>query len=159
MLTDDNEEVVRQFYVDIFVKGNLHALPEYVVPSCVLFMQGRAPGYRPGLASMQANIAGFLMALPVVELTVEDVIGQGDKLVMRWVMRVRHQAEYAGIPASGRIATVAGLDLFRLTNRKIVEQWTYVDHEGLLNHLNHLHQVYNAGVRAPGEQVDDVPPT
>ena len=159
MLTDDNEAVARQFYLDIFVKGNLQALPNYVAPSYVLFMQGRPPGYEPGLTVIQANIARFLAALPVMELNVEDVIGQGDRLVVRWVMRVRHKATYWGIPASGMIATIRGLDVFRLVERKIVEQWTYVDHEGFLADLKDLNQVPHARQQPPGEQIDDLPPT
>jgi predicted ester cyclase len=158
MLTDDNEAVARQFYLDIFVKGNLQALPNYVAPSCALFMQGRPPGYAPGLTRMQASIASFLAVLPVAELNVEDVIGQGDRLVVRWAMRVRHMATYYGIPASGMIATIRGLDLFRLVERKIVEQWTYVDHEGLLDDLNRLGQFRQARRQPPGEQIDDSSP-
>lgn len=159
MLTDDNEAVARRFYFDIFVKGNLQALPNFVAPSCVLFMQGRPPGYAPGLAVMQANIASFLDALPVLELTVEDVIGQGDRVVVRWVMRVCHKTAYWGIPASDMIATVRGLDVFRFVERKIVEHWTYVDHEGLLDDLNHLCQWKRAVQQRRGEQINGVPPT
>jgi len=145
--------VARQFYLDIFVKGNLQALPNYVAPSCMIFMLGRPPGYAPGLSVI---IARFLAALPVMELNVEDVIGQGDRLVVRWVMRVRHRATYWDIPASGMIATIRGLDVFRLVERKIVAQWTYVDHEGLLDDLNCQRQ--HARQQPPDEQIDDLPP-
>jgi predicted ester cyclase len=159
MLTDDNEAVIRQFYLDIFVKGNLQALANYVAPTCVLFMQGRRPGYAPGLTVIQANIASFLAAFSVAEHRVEDVIGQGDKLVVRWVMRVCHMAAYCDIAASGMSATIGGLDVFRLTEGRIVEQWTYVDHEGLLADLQHLSQLPHGRQQSPGESIDDLPPT
>jgi predicted ester cyclase len=53
-------------------------------------------------------------------------------------MRVRHATDYEGIPATGRVARLTGVDIFRLTDRKIVEQWAYVGHESLLAQLKHF---------------------
>jgi predicted ester cyclase len=133
--------MIRQYYADIFAHGNLNALELYVAPSCIIEMQGSAPGHAPGLALLKERLARFWVALPVVEHTILDLISQDDKVVTRWAMRVRHASNYEGIPATGRVASLTGVDIFRLADQKIVKQWTDVGHESFLKQLKHTNQI------------------
>jgi predicted ester cyclase len=104
-------------------------------------MQGGAPGHAPGLAVLKERLTSFLAGLLVVEHTILDLISQDDKVVARWAMRVRHASNYEGIPATGRVASLTGVDIFRLADQKIVKQWTDVGHESFLKQLKHTNQI------------------
>jgi predicted ester cyclase len=42
-----------------------------------------------------------------------------------------HQGEIMGIPATGKQISFGGINLFRLENGKVVEDWVYVDLESI----------------------------
>ncbi len=49
--------------------------------------------------------------------------------------RVKHTGEFAGIPPTGKELTVAGIDIYRIVDGKIVEQWYEMDLTGMLQQL------------------------
>jgi predicted ester cyclase len=59
--------------------------------------------------------------------TIEDMIAEGDKVVVRVSARGTHSGELFGIPASGRELTTTGVAILRIENGKIVEHWSEVD--------------------------------
>ncbi len=63
--------------------------------------------------------------------TVEDVITEGDRVVVRWTNAGTHIGEFAGVPATGRTFTIAGIDIYRVED-KLVEHWHVVDQLAML---------------------------
>jgi len=55
--------------------------------------------------------------------------------VTRWTAHATHKGELAGIPATGKLATVTGMGVDRILNGKIVESWGLFDQFGMLQQL------------------------
>jgi predicted ester cyclase len=73
-------------------------------------------------------------------LTAEDLIIDGDKVVLRFNLRGTHQGEFMGIPATGRQINVPGIIIYRLATdknnaTKIVEHWMQIDSAALMQQL------------------------
>lgn len=66
-------------------------------------------------------------AFPDMQVTTDDIIAEGDKVVIRWTVTGTHQAELMGIPASGRQVTWSGFTIYRFADGKIVESWWAYD--------------------------------
>ena len=68
--------------------------------------------------------------------TVEDMIGEGDKVLNRWRLEATHSGEFRGIPATGKRITVTGMGLFRFNeDGKVVESWDSMDQLGMMRLL------------------------
>ena len=64
--------------------------------------------------------------------TVNDMVAEGDKVVVRYTVQATHKGTFAGIPATGKRVTLKGSDIFKIEGRKIVEWWEYPDILGAL---------------------------
>ncbi len=51
------------------------------------------------------------------------------------IYRAKHIGEFAGIPATGKEVTLTGIDIYRIVDGKIVEQWFEADFTGTLQQL------------------------
>jgi predicted ester cyclase len=71
---------------------------------------------------------------------VEDLITERDRIVVRWTNRGTHVGEFAGIPATGRAFTIAGIDIYRVADEQLCEHWHVIDQLGMLAQLGLLPQ-------------------
>ena len=74
-------------------------------------------------------------AFPDWHTTIEDLIAEGDKVVVRMMQRGTHQGTFFGLAATGKQVTVAGIAIFRLRNGQIVEEWLITDQLGAMQQL------------------------
>jgi steroid delta-isomerase-like uncharacterized protein len=70
--------------------------------------------------------------------TVEDVITEGDRVVVRWTNAGTHVGEFAGVPATGGTFTISGIDIYRVEGNLLAEHWHVVDQLSMLGQLGLL---------------------
>jgi len=77
----------------------------------------------------------YLSAFPDIHVTIEELIAEGDKVVLRTVYRGTHQGELMGIPATGKPVNVAGIEIVRVEGNTLAERWATIDQLGMLQQL------------------------
>ena len=77
-------------------------------------------------------------AFPDIHFTIEDQVAEGDRVVTRWTARATHKGAFQGIPPTGKQINLAGIDIDRIVNGKVVECWPVADELGLLQQLGAL---------------------
>ncbi|SHI05187.1 ester cyclase [Streptomyces sp. 3214.6] len=71
--------------------------------------------------------------------SIEDQIGQGDRVCNRWTWRGTHKGDFMGLPATGKQVTMTGTTVFRCReDGKLVEGWWQYDRLGLMGQLGAL---------------------
>jgi len=77
------------------------------------------------------NIAGLfravLAALPDLKNTEQDVIAEGDTVVIRSIVEATHKGNLLGFPATNRRVRWDAIDWYRVLDGKIVEEWASED--------------------------------
>jgi steroid delta-isomerase-like uncharacterized protein len=73
-------------------------------------------------------VSSFLKGFPDINISVEDVIGEGDQVVSRYTIRGTHQGatEEFG-PPTGRQFELEGITIHRFEDGKKVEEWERCD--------------------------------
>lgn len=104
-----------------------------------------APDFRrhdPGLPFEVVGPAGvkrladvLLPGIPDMTLPIEDVVAEGEKVLVRLRVKGTHGGELMGIPATARPIDIAVMDLFVIRDGKLVEHWALLDNLGLLRQL------------------------
>ena len=81
------------------------------------------------------NFKQYSDAFEGAHITVKDQIAEGDAVATRWEGRGRHTGELMGVPPTGKEVVVEGLNLTRLRDGKIVEEWSNWDTLGMLQQV------------------------
>jgi len=133
-LAPNSAAVLLRYVDEVWNKGNLAAADAVV-----------APGYRhhdPAFAEQPGGLDGLkrLVArshdtFPDIEITIEDLIAEGDRAVVRWTARGTHRGALLGIAATGRVVRMAGITVVRLSDGRVGESWTHWNSLDLLRQL------------------------
>src|SRR5260221_2779978 len=134
MSIEENKAAERRFYEEVWHKHHLGYVDELVAPE-VVEHNPAVPGQGPGLEGFRQMIAMALSAFPDVQITIEDLVAEGDKVVVRWMGRGTHRGEFMGIPPTNKQVTPAGIDIWRYEGGKRVESWRQWDLLGLMQQL------------------------
>jgi steroid delta-isomerase-like uncharacterized protein len=115
-----NQKDLRAF--EAYFSANLkdHALP---------------PGVPEGFEGRRMFYSAMLAAFPDIQVRVEDVFAEGDKLVTRWSAHGTHQGDMMGIPPTGKQISISGIAIDRFENSQSVEHWEVFDQVGLMQQL------------------------
>lgn len=124
MSAEDNKALARRGFEETMNQRNLAVLDELHVPDFVFHaasrtIQGREP--------FKQFISMFLTAFPDLHVTIEDMIGEGDRVVVRFTYGGAHKGDFMGIPPTGKQVTVTGIGIIRVANGKILEEWIISD--------------------------------
>jgi steroid delta-isomerase-like uncharacterized protein len=118
MSTEENKALIHRL-VEEFNRGNLVILDELVV----------------GLEPWKQALARLRAAFPDYQITSEDLIAEGDKVVERWRSRGMHRGEFMGVPPTGRQMGWTGINIFQIADGKVVDLWSTWDQLGMMQQL------------------------
>jgi len=62
--------------------------------------------------------------------SIDEMIAEGDRVMVRWTFHGTQQGEYLGIPPPGKPLTFSGIYIFRVSDGKIAEVWNLWDQFG-----------------------------
>ena len=91
-----------------------------------------------GLDQLVSKVGEIVHAIPDFNVTIEDLIAEGDRVVARTKERGTQENEFEGMPATGRSFEVDEVNIFRFENGKIAEVWQISDQLGFLSQLGLL---------------------
>jgi len=82
-----------------------------------------APGQGPGRDGIKQLIALYHAVFPDLHVTNEEIIVSGDRAVLRWSAVGTHEGDQLGVPPTHRQIRLAGIDILRIADGRIVERW------------------------------------
>lgn len=85
--------------------------------------------------TLKHHIVGAESAFPQYEMDAEDVIAEGDRIVVRFTIRGVHKGDFMGIPPTGRQIEVPGIIIYRIADGKIAEHWIQTDAMAMMQQL------------------------
>jgi steroid delta-isomerase-like uncharacterized protein len=77
----------------------------------------------------------FFAAFPDMQVEINDLVAEGDKVVTRWTARGTNTGEMMGMPASGKSVTLTGITIDHYRDGKSIEHWENLDMLGMMQQL------------------------
>jgi predicted ester cyclase len=126
-----NKRVVEAFLRDVFDGHHGDHAAKYITPD--MQWHGGTVGTVAGSDNVAGLFTSVLTAVPDLYAAQQDIFGQGDEVVVRLVVTGTQRGPMLGIPASGKPMRWDAIDLYRLVNGKIAEEWAAEDWVAILN--------------------------
>ena len=109
MSDTDNKAVVGRYYDEVLNQRKVDLIGELAAEDYV--EHDPFPGHGNGRSDLKARAGLILGAFNPLVFTVEDVVAEGDRVVVRWSQIGTHSGNFMGIPATGKEFTIAGIDI------------------------------------------------
>ena len=142
MSTEQNKVLFRRLMEEVLNQGNISMVDELFAP---VFVEHEIlpPGIPPGLEGTKQFLTIFRSAFPDLEVAIDDMIAEGDKVVVRSTWSGTHKGELMGIPPTDKSVSFGVIDIIRIAGGKFVEHWGQTDEMGMMQQLG--------VIPAPGE--------
>lgn len=129
-----NERTYRQWFDDVWNRGELELLNDLFHPDFVLHSPASPEPIR-GIAGYKSFVETIRSAFPDVIVTIDDVLPAGETVVGRMTMRMTHTGPYFGIPPTNARVTATQMIWARFEDGRVREAWQEVDALGMLAQL------------------------
>jgi predicted ester cyclase len=133
MPTADNKALVERFVEDVVNAGNTAAIADLCVPGSMF------------AAGIEGQMKNMKIAFPDNHFTIEEMVTEGDRVVIRLSIRGTNSGPLVGLPAFGRLEPPvpptnravlgSGMQMFKIADGRIVSYSLELDQLGLLQQL------------------------
>jgi predicted ester cyclase len=122
MSTAKNKEIVRRYFDERWNHHNLDICDELLAPSI-------------DIEGAKAFVRSFTSIFGNLQLTILDLLAEGDQVAAHWRVTGTHQGNYLGVAATGKPVTYQGIALLRVEDGKIVDDIAYWDNLSILKQV------------------------
>lgn len=130
---EQNKAAVQRWLEKGFNEKNLDEFDQYFSPELV--NHGLPPNLPPTREGTKMFASAFWGAFPDIQVSVEDMVAEDDKIVTRWSARATHQGDLMGIPPTGKNVQITGIAIDRFEGDQSVEHWEIADQLGTMQQL------------------------
>ncbi len=144
MSTEANKTTFRRLVDELINNKNYDVIDELFAPDFVEHEE--IPGIELGREGLRQAFQMFHIAFPDLQVAIQDILADGDKVVAREQWTGTHQGEFMGIPATGKQVAFNVVDIIRLAEGRLVEHWAVTDMLTLLTQLGAIPEPDGVGI-------------
>lgn len=131
MSEKENAERVRRFFEEVWNQHKVDSADDFIAADAV----GHNPEFGTSLEAFKAQWNMLHTAFTDIQIDLDDVVAQGDRVATRWTLTGIHTGDYKGLSPTGKRITVTGMSFDRIVDGQIMEGWDNWDGLGLLEQL------------------------
>ncbi len=133
-MSEENKAIIRRLYDESINKGNMSVIDEVYAHDVELHLPG-IPEDPYGPMQITKLFTTIKSAFPDLRVTVDHLVSEGNAVVAGVSFRGPHQGRVQGTSGKSPMAAWARIDIYRIIDGKIVEQWADRDELGILAHV------------------------
>ena len=130
--------IVNSLFAEFLNEGNLELADRLISPDFIGPV-GKGP------EGFKASVLPLRLGFPDLHFTIQDIIVEGSRAVVRWTSKGTHRGPFAGVAPTGGQVSNEGIAIYRIENGKIVEAWSQVDRLGVLQQIGVLPAIPQGG--------------
>lgn len=115
-----NKVLIRILYERAFNEGYITVVDELFSPQ---FVDHSTPEQGTGSTGVKAYVEQVRSGFPDIHVTIEDMIAEDERVAVRTTWRGTHSGVYEGVEPTGRHVERTMMQIFRVYEGKIVEEW------------------------------------
>jgi steroid delta-isomerase-like uncharacterized protein len=116
-----NKLIARRF-LKIWNAGGEALVDDLAAPD-IVFSHSRLQEPMRGASLLKQVLAQTHDSFPDMRIEADEVLAEGDKVMVRWTYRATHRNNVLfGVAPSGKRVEVSGVSVYRIVNRQVVEE-------------------------------------
>lgn len=127
-----NKEVIRKIYEESLNKRNIAQLRELISDAYIGFNGSK------GAEGFQGPTMALIKAFPDAQWYIEELLGEGDRVVIKWRVEGTHKASFQDIPATGNKMSITGIGIYELKDDKVTAVQVQTDRFTFMQQLQVL---------------------
>ncbi len=120
-----NKELVTRLHTDVLDTGDLAPIDELVHTD--YFNHEAAPGTPGGRDGFRHTVAFLRSGFSDLRFVIEDMVAEGDRVVVRCLFEGTHDGMFLGIPPTGRRVSTQHIHIYRVEGDMVAEHWACRD--------------------------------
>jgi steroid delta-isomerase-like uncharacterized protein len=128
-----NKVAMRRIFEECWNQGDFSVVEEVFSPDYVAHFT--PPGAPTGRDAFRWTVNLYRTAFPDLQLQVDDMLADGDKVISRVTIRGTHTGQLMNIPPTHKAVTVTGIVIARFEKGQNMEAWGEIDRFGLMQQL------------------------
>jgi steroid delta-isomerase-like uncharacterized protein len=130
----DNRAIVRRLYEEVWNKRRFELLDELISPSHAI-RDNNFSGSSVGPEAYKAQMTRYMEAFPDLRFTIEDIVGENEKIVVDWTISGTHKGEMWGVLPTNKKLSLEGVTIHHIASGKIMDSFVTADALGLWKQL------------------------
>jgi steroid delta-isomerase-like uncharacterized protein len=132
----ENRKLFQRYFDVVANEGNLDVADE-IFASDYQHHDPANPDPRPvvGPQGVRDHLTSLRDAFPDLIFDIDDMVADGDQIIVRWTARGTNTGDYFGMPATGKSIEITGMNTWRTRDGQAIEGWVNRDDMGLLQQL------------------------
>ena len=127
-MSQDNKALTERWFEEVWNKGRAEAIREMVTEDLVVHGLSDVKGEAiKGVKEFDRFHSQFVNAFPNIQVKVEDLIAEGDKVAARCTVSAKHTGDALGLAPTYADVDFTGIAIVRIKDGKIVEAWNNFD--------------------------------
>ena len=128
-----NKALVERFYKDVFIDWDRELVAKLLSPG-FRSHDWRADA-RTGPDGFWDFYDGVLRSFPDTRYVVDDLVAEGDRVVVHWRLLATQQGEFFGMAPTGAPISLQGIAIYRVEGGRLMERWVVYDLYGLIEQV------------------------
>jgi len=133
-MSTDNKSIVRLLYDEVWNKRRLELVDEIISPSHALH-DPNLTGSAVGPEAYKRLVSRWVAGVSDLRFTLEDMVGENEKLAVAWTISGTHKGEFMGVPPTNKKVSVDGITIHHFVNAKIMDSYASWDAWGMMQQL------------------------
>src|SRR5882672_5157906 len=135
---DDPKQLIGRFVEELWNQHQFDVAEAIFAKDCVTHQLRSgvpADAVPRGPQAIKEHVTSWIASFPDLHFSIEQMLSEGDRVVMQLLMEGTHHGAWLGIPASGRKMQIRMFTVHRVAQGKIVEDWVLVESLGFFQQL------------------------
>lgn len=133
-MTEANKALVKRFFEEVWNQHRIEILEELLTDDFV-WHEPYNPDDLCGIDRARQFFEEQFTAFPDYSTTIEDLLGEGDRIALRWLGTGTHRGVLKGLQPTGNTIAIPGISILHCRDGKIAEYWSSLDNFLLLSEL------------------------
>jgi steroid delta-isomerase-like uncharacterized protein len=133
MDNEKNKAIARRF-IQVWGRGELDIIDELASPELSV-LYPVFPRAIKGIVAFKQHLTKFRSAFGDRDVQIDEEIAEGGNVALLFSFSAAHQADYMGIPATGRRLEWTGITIYHIAGEKVVEKRGEEDYLGVFRQL------------------------
>ena len=123
-MSEDNKAVVRRIVEEVW-NGKKHDMIDEFYAADFVNVDPNSPEVK-NLEQFKQWVAAMNAGFPDEQVTIEDMVAEGDKVAKQFSVKSTHTGEFMGIPPTNKKTNMSGITIYRIVDGKVKEcVWSY----------------------------------